>query len=189
MNKKEAFVTKHPLLLAGALAAIYVGLDHVMLTGARECKPTETLFYITISLLLFFLVYPMRKKSEWIGFACVFAFTILGIGIWKGWGNEWFPGLDAAYYPSELALFLLIAPVLEELTFRYLLYDMWAKKKYGKWWGMAASGLIFVLCHPITGWQTLCLYWIPALMLYLVYEDWGIYGSILAHVIYNFFAL
>ena len=82
-----------------------------------------------------------------------------------------------------------MAPVMEELSFRYLLYDRWAKPRFGTVKAVLLTGFLFVICHPVGNINAMILYWIPTLAFYLVYDSFGLYGSIVAHMIYNFVAL
>ncbi len=203
--KKSSVFVRHPLLMAGCLATIYFMMDGFLLDKATGHDLPKILFCLGASFLLFLFGYPMEsiypgtpyvpawvkhpKRYQWGGLGLIILIAILGVIFYQPLLLRWFPNLGEVYYPANVVLFLVIAPIMEELTFRYLLYDRWAKPKYGKGLGMLAAGIIFVLCHPVTDWRTLCLYWIPTIMFFLVYEDFGIYGSILAHMIYNFLAL
>lgn len=200
---------RHPLFTTASLACLYFVMDDQLLYHGIKASTPTALFCLVLTLSLFCLCYPVEslrkdfgsgemgmpiwvnrpKRYRWIGYALLLVVVAAALVLYGLFGSKWFPNLAAAYYPSQLVIFLLIAPVMEELTFRYFLYDIWARPKYGTVWGAVASGLIFVACHPVTGWQTFCLYWIPTAVFYVVYHDYGIYGSVLAHMVYNFLAI
>lgn len=102
---------------------------------------------------------------------------------------KFFKLLDNTYYGSQIMLMLYIAPVMEEIAFRYLLYDRWLRRKLGWFWGFMAASLLFVICHPVTNVHSLIIYWAPTLLFFLVYHEFGLYGSIIMHIIYNMIAI
>lgn len=102
---------------------------------------------------------------------------------------KFFKLLDNTYYGSQIMLMLYIAPVMEEIAFRYLLYDRWLRRKMGWFWGFMAASLLFVICHPVTNVHSLIIYWAPTLLFFLIYHEFGLYGSIIMHIIYNMIAI
>lgn len=102
---------------------------------------------------------------------------------------KFFKLLDNTYYGSQIMLMLYIAPVMEEIAFRYLLYDRWLRRKLGWFWGFMAASLLFVICHPVTNVHSLIIYWAPTLLFFLIYHEFGLYGSIIMHIIYNMIAI
>lgn len=102
---------------------------------------------------------------------------------------KFFKLLDNTYYGSQIMLMLYIAPVMEEIAFRYLLYDRWLRRKLGWFWGFVAASLLFVICHPVTNVHSLIIYWAPTLLFFLIYHEFGLYGSIIMHIIYNMIAI
>ena len=102
---------------------------------------------------------------------------------------KFFKLLDNTYYGSQIMLMLYIAPVMEEIAFRYLLYDRWLRRKLGWFWGFMAASLLFVICHPVTNAHSLIIYWAPTLLFFLIYHEFGLYGSIIMHIIYNMIAI
>lgn len=102
---------------------------------------------------------------------------------------KFFKLLDNTYYGSQIMLMLYIAPVMEEIAFRYLLYDRWLRRKLGWFCGFMAASLLFVICHPVTNVHSLIIYWAPTLLFFLIYHEFGLYGSIIMHIIYNMIAI
>jgi membrane protease YdiL (CAAX protease family) len=102
---------------------------------------------------------------------------------------KFFKLLDNTYYGSQIMLMLYIAPVMEEIAFRYLLYDRWLRRKMGWFWGFMSASLLFVICHPVTNVHSLIIYWAPTLLFFLIYHEFGLYGSIIMHIIYNMIAI
>lgn len=100
-----------------------------------------------------------------------------------------FPVLDTTYYQSQIILMAFIAPVMEELIFRYLLYDRWLRRKWGWFWGFMAVAFLFVMCHPVTNVHSFVIYWVPTVLFFLIYHEFGLYGSIVIHMIYNMMAM
>lgn len=102
---------------------------------------------------------------------------------------KFFPVLNDTYYQPRILLMVFIAPVMEEIIFRYLLYDRWLKPKWGWFWGFIAASIIFVICHPVTNMHSFIVYWIPTLLFFLIYQEFGLYGSIIIHILYNMMAI
>ena len=100
-----------------------------------------------------------------------------------------FPVLAERYYNSQLMLMLFVAPVIEEVIFRYLLYDRWLRPKWGWLGGFLASSFLFVICHPVTNVHAMVIYWVPTVLFFLVYHEFGLYGAILIHMVYNMMAI
>lgn len=99
------------------------------------------------------------------------------------------PVESISYSRSQLITILVLAPIMEELTYRYLVYDKWAKKRFGWFKGMLLVGLIFIITHPITGMSGFVLYWLPTIVLYLTYNEYGLYMSIFIHIVFNIIAI
>ena len=99
------------------------------------------------------------------------------------------PALERSYYWSQLAVFLFVAPIMEELIFRYLLFDRYFRRKWGWFPAFLLTSLLFVLCHPVTDTHALIIYYVPTLLFFLVYHEFGLYGSIAIHILYNLIAL
>lgn len=99
------------------------------------------------------------------------------------------PTLQKTTSQSELMVFLILAPIIEEIVYRYLLYDKWSRPRYGKIKGGALIGFIFVVTHPVVSFGGFILYWLPTLLFFMVYEKGGLKASIIVHFLYNLVAL
>lgn len=209
MEKVKDYLGRKPFLAGFSLVVIYFVMDACLLnTGEELDTPTMTLC-LGASLALFYLYYvhrrifgPEKKDAHDIPSFCKHPKRVAGIGFlvlvllsavlflaYDPIATDWFPSLGDNYYRSSLLLLVLIAPMIEELSFRYFFYDRWARRKFGIWKGVLLTSLIFVVCHPVSNVQSLILYWVPTLAFYLIYESFGLYGSIVAHMIFNFVAL
>lgn len=203
------FFQRKPFWTGFSLIVIYFLMDTYLLNTNEEMDTTTLGLCLGFSLALFYLYYvhsrifgPERKGAKdipsfcknqkrvvWIGYFILILLSVLLFLGYEPIATDWFPSLGNTYYRSQLTLLLLIAPIIEELSFRYFLYDRWARRKYGIVKGILLTGLIFVICHPVANIQSMILYWVPTLAFYLIYESFGLYGSIAAHMIFNFVAL
>lgn len=203
------FFLKKPFWTGMSLIILYFLMDAYLLDTGEEMEPVLLGLCLGASLALFYLYYvhgrvfgPERKgaidipsfckhpkQAAGIGFLILVLLSVLLFVGYQPMMTDWFPSLGDHYYRSQLTLLLLIAPMIEELSFRYFLYDRWARRKYGIVKGILLTGLIFVICHPVGNIQSMILYWVPTLAFYLIYETFGLYGSIAAHMIFNFVAL
>lgn len=206
-GKLDTCFHTHPIVVAILLLSIYFTMDSNLLNVNKDIGMFPVRFFLFFTTAVLYLCYVngyvfgvskpgidlpgfvKHPKRYVIGIFGLL--TILTIIIAFGYDGiiKCMPNLDAVYYPSQIYLMVWIAPVFEELVFRYYLYDNWARKKYGKILGIIFTGIIFVFCHPITDINSLVLYWIPTLLFYMVYETFGLYGSILVHILYNLIAL
>lgn len=100
-----------------------------------------------------------------------------------------FPTLYKGYPKAQIVLICMIAPILEELAYRHLLYGKWAKQKWGMWKGAIIIGVIFVIMHPITNMSGFALYWLPTILFFIAYNEMGLCWSIVVHMIFNIIAL
>lgn len=199
---------EHPICTAVILLILYFIMDDVLL-DVKENAKTETIFLcLFITLAVFYSCYVMgyqtgayqrgkdipifirhqKRYMTWMFWILTILTGIISLG-YDEIITRWMPNLNNVYYPSQVLLLVLIAPIIEELAFRYFLYERWALKKYGTIVGVLITGLLFVICHPVTGMDSMILYWIPTLLFYLIYDSFGIYGSIAAHILFNFIAL
>lgn len=209
LKSQAVYAETHPRVVSAVLIILYFIMDAGMLNVAENAHDGLSIFCILFTLLLFYHLYVagyqiginhtaakdipafIRNKRKYV-FAMFHILILLTIGIALGYDEiitRWMPNLDAVYYPSQVFVLVLIAPVIEELAFRYFLYDKWAKPAYGLWKGLLISGILFVICHPVTDLNGMILYWMPTILFYLMYESFGLYGSILAHIVFNFIAL
>lgn len=200
---------KKPLWTAVILIVLYFLMEYILLDVVEDAGAVVSSVCILLALGLFYSLYvagyqinyPMRegkdipayveKKRRFV-LRCFRIMTLLTIIIPLGYDEiiiKWMPNLRMVYYESQVYLYILIAPIFEELTFRYFLYDKWARPKWGALKGFLISGILFVICHPVANLESMVLYWVPTLLFYLVYDSFGLYGSIAAHMIFNFIAL
>lgn len=202
------FFQKHPLYTAMSLIILYFIYDSYLLHLYDDSATTLAWIGLALVYVIFYLYYvhgyvvnclPKRRHDhpdEWkyprrnalLGYALLILITLSGAIGYSYWVKA-FPGIDSAYYPSQVILLVLIAPMMEELCFRYFLYDRWAKPRFGVWKGILLTGLLFVVCHPVSDLRGILLYWAPTICFYFVYDSFGLYGAIAAHMIFNFVAL
>lgn len=64
-----------------------------------------------------------------------------------------------------------------------------AAAQMGMAWRISGSILDFVMFHPVTNMHALVIYWVPTLLFFLVYYEFGLYGSIVIHILYNMMAI
>lgn len=202
---------KRPILNGILILAIYWVMDDLLLNVTDHVDKWQIILSLGMTLMIFYLYYVLgyifdcypaalgykdipnnvknRKKYVMTMF---YLLLVLTITIPLGYDTiitKWIPILNQTYYPSQVLLLVCIAPILEELVFRYFLYDQWARIKYGPIKGMIATGFLFVICHPVTDINSMILYWVPTILFYLIYDSFGLYGSILAHILFNLIAL
>ena len=204
-----ARLSAHPVTSAAVLLAVYFLMDSYMLNCKDELGGMASGACLAFAFLLFYIGYVARYQFGNAPDGCkdmpgwvrnrkhyaVDVFLLLGIFVavvalgYDAVMENCFPNLGVTYYRSQVFLLVFIAPLLEELVFRYFLYDRWARIKFGVWKGVLLSGFIFVICHPVTGLDSLVLYWAPTILFYLIYDSFGLYGSVVAHMVFNFIAL
>ena len=211
-NRKERLKKGlYPVTAAVILIAAYFIMDMYLLGVSEEVDTKTQAFCLAGVLSVFYLFYvhqklfgrKKQKGNDLPGFVAdnyqnlyvILGFLVL-IGLstalffgYEAITTDWFPRLGDEYYQSQILLLVLMAPVMEELSFRYLLYDRWAKPRFGTVKAVLLTGFLFVICHPVGNSNAMILYWIPTLAFYLVYDSFGLYGSIVAHILYNFVAL
>lgn len=200
---------RHPLLFVIVLTTVYLGMDSELLKYANDHNLEETLVALILCIIFYGCIYigetfrsdytseragiPSWVKHPQIyarvGFLLYIVFAAIAIPLYYQYGEQWFPGLYTDYYPSQIVALIFIAPLMEELLFRYLLYDRFAKGKYKKWQAFIFSMIIFTVCHPVTSLRTFNLYLVPSFLLYAVYEELGIYGSLFIHMAFNLIVL
>ena len=202
-------IWSHPTTLATGLFVLYLTADATLLNTSRAPDGKYTVIYLGLALGLFFTAYVLpywngkrrratkdipsgiknKKRFVTVTYFITAAIAITASMLYHQMGDDLLPSLSSTYYESQVNVLVLVAPIMEELIFRYVLYDMWARARFGKVKGILLSGAIFVVCHPVTGLEGLVLYWIPTILFYVIYEEFGLYGSILSHAIFNFIAL
>ena len=208
-RERPGIFGRKPFWTGFSLVVIYFLMDALLLNTNEEMDTLTLGLCQGGALALFYLYYvharvfrPEKKDAHDIPSFCKHPRRVAGIGflilalfsflLFFGYDplfTDWFPALGDQYYRSSLTLLILIAPMIEVLAFRYFFNDRWARTKFGVVKGILLTGLIFVICHPVTNMEGVILYWIPTLAFYMVYESFGLYGSIAAHMIFNFVAL
>ena len=191
------------------LIVIYFLLDYMMMGKADEMNRVAIIIFTMLAPSMLYSYYagdyhrglfpkggtdmPVfvkdKKKYALVGWLLITGYAVLFLIMEPVVVPRFFKVVDETYHSSQLALLLIIAPIMEEIVFRYLLYDRWLRKKWGWFWGFMAASFVFVICHPITNVHALVIYWVPTVLFFLVYHEFGIYGSILMHMIYNIMAL
>ena len=207
-RKRKTLLGSHPVFSGLFIFLVYLIMDDALLNVSKNAGAGLSTGCLLLTLVIFYIFYvsgyasghPLqgedvpacinRKKSYVIWMFRVM--TVLTVIIPLSYDEiitKWMPNLDVVYYPSQVFLLVLIAPILEELTFRYFFYDQWAKQKFGVVKGILIVGFLFVICHPVGNLNGLLTYSVPTLLFFLMYDSCGLYGSIAAHVIFNFIAL
>lgn len=208
-KKPTSLVQKNPKMAVLVMVVVYFMLDCLMMNKDQTLHTALiTVFtFLAPSTLYSYYVYDyqrelypeggtdvpgfVKNKKRYVtfGWLIILLWGIIFLIIEPIVVPRFFPVLDKTYYRQQIMLILFIAPVMEEIIFRYLLYDRWLKRKWGWFWGFMAASFIFVLCHPVTNMHSLVIYWVPTVLFFLVYREFGLYGSILIHMIYNMMAI
>lgn len=181
----------------GAILTVvtYFLLDYQFINPYESHKLPEVMGGVSIALLLFTVIYFLpaikenRSKSTVFKFLMLVMVAIVFTIAYKPIVGSLLPSIFSGYKFSNVVLIVIIAPILEELAFRYLLYDKWAKPKFGTWKAVLMVGLMFVITHPIVNMNGFALYWLPTLLFFSIYDLGGIYPAILAHMLFNIIAI
>ncbi len=208
-KNKVSLVRKNLLLTILVLISGYWVLDHLMMNVRENPHMAFIVTFTLAASLILYICYvrdyqkdmgPVggtdipkfvknKRKYTDVGWILI---TVWGIVLLVGEPfivPKLFPVLDSKYYQSQIMLMIYIAPVMEEIIFRYLLYDRGLRRKWGWFWGFVVASLIFVICHPVTNLHGLVIYWMPTLLFFLIYNEFGLYGSIVMHMIFNMMAI
>lgn len=209
MVAKKSLVQSNPKLSTFVLIVTYFLLDYVMMDSAENTPMWLSVVFVLLAVSTLFSFYvndyqrglgpkdgtdvpafvKNRQKYTLMGWAVIGIWGILFLILEPIVVPKFFEMVDTTYHQSQIILMLFIAPVMEEIAFRYLLYDRWLRKKLGWLGGFLVASLIFVVFHPVTNAHALIIYWAPTLLFFLVYHEFGLYGSILMHMIYNMMAI
>lgn len=209
VKKPKSLVQSNVKLTILVLIVTYFLLDYLMMSTTEELSKVLTVIFTLLapSMLYSYYVYDYqrelypvggtdvpkfvnnKKKYVTIGWLAITVWGVIFLIIEPFIVPRFFPVLDNTYYQSQILLMLFIAPVMEEIIFRYLLYDRWLKRKWGWFWGFLAASFVFVICHPVTNVHSLIIYWAPTLLFFLIYQEFGLYGAIVMHMIYNMMAI
>lgn len=207
--QKKSLVQSNPKLAVLVLVVMYFCIDYLMMDVAAEPSAGMKVLFVMLAPSMLYSYYVSdwhrglfpkggtdmpkfvkgRKKYAIAGWAVATVIGILMLIAVPYGVPKVFPMLAEKYYGSQLLMMLYIAPVMEEIIFRYLLYDRWLRVKWGPVWGLLASILIFVVCHPVTNMHGMVIYWVPTVLFFMVYHEFGLYGAILMHMIYNMMAI
>lgn len=206
---KKSLVQHNPKLAVLTLAVVYFAIDYLLM-GVSEEPPMGMIIlfaFLAPSTLYSYYVNDYhrglnpqgghdmpsfvknKKKYAIAGWLAILTWGIIFLVLEPIIVPRFFPVLDETYYQSQIVLMMYIAPVMEEVVFRYLLYDRWLRRKWGWLGGFLAASLIFVMCHPVTNTHAFVIYWVPTLLFFLVYYEFGLYGSIVMHILYNMMAI
>lgn len=201
MNTLSKDLNQHVFFSSIIMMVTYYLFDRELLgtNAQRVADPYFLAFALIISWFLYYSTYLHQKMKEdlskkertiekgfFIGMILVTATLSFGYDAILA---TVLPSLHKASTRSEITVFLILAPIIEEIIYRHLLYDHWSKPKYGKIKGGAIIGLLFVLTHPVINLGGFVLYWIPTLLFFMVYNTAGIKASILVHFLYNLVAV
>lgn len=207
--KQVSLVQKNPKLTILVMVVTYFLLDYLMMNVKEALHPALIVVCTLLGASTLYSyygndyyrgLYPKggtdipkfvknKKRYVLIGWFAIFIWGIILLIAEPIIVPKFFPVLNSTYYQSQILFMLFIAPIMEEIIFRYLLYDRWLKRKWGWFWGFMAASLIFVVCHPVTNMHSVVIYWIPTLLFFLVYQEFGLYGSIVIHMLYNMMAI
>lgn len=208
-KKPFSLVQKNPKLAALVIIVVYFMMDYLMM-GTNHA--VSTVLVVIGALLAPSTLYSyyvsdynrgirprggtdvpefIKNKNRYvtIGWLVFLIWGIILLAAGPAIVSRFFPVLNQTYYRSQIVLITYMAPIMEELIFRYLLYDRWLKRKCGWFGGFIIASLIFVFVHPVTNMHSFVIYWIPTVLFFLIYREFGLYGSIMIHMIYNMIAI
>lgn len=208
-GKLKSLVQSNIKLALIMMIVIYFLLDYMMMECADEMTRGLIIIFTLLapsSLYGYYVfdyqreIYPTggsdvpkyvknKKKYVTFGWLAITIWGILFMILEPVTVPRFFTMLDSNYYESQILLMLFIAPVMEEIIFRYLLYDRWLRQKWGWLWGCVAATFVFVICHPVTDFNSFVIYWAPTVLFFAIYHEFGLYGSIVIHMIYNMMAI
>ncbi len=97
---------------------------------------TTLIAWPLIAALTIFTCFVTKALAEYFGIALEPQESVLYIRNLAGWNVKFF---------SELAMVLIVAPVVEEFIFRYLLWKLPDPKNF--WAGTVPSSILFVAAH------------------------------------------
>lgn len=208
-KKAKSLVQSNPKLTTMVLVAAYFFLDYLMMDTTEDLHMALVAAFTLLapSTLYSFYVndyyrelYPAggtdmpkfvknKKNYALYGWMVITVWSTLFLIAEPYLVPQFFPVLDDTWHQSQIMLMLIVAPIVEEIIFRYLLYDRWLRRKWGWFWGFVAASVIFAICHPVTNMHAFVIYWVPTLLFFLIYHEFGLYGSIVMHMIYNMMAI
>lgn len=208
-KKRKSLVQSNPKLTMLILVIIYFLLDYLMMDTTENLQMSLIIIFTLLAPSTLYSYYVNdyhcelnptggtdmpafvkdKKKYAILGWLVITLWGIIFIIIEPMIVPRFFPVLNDTYHQSQIMLMLYVAPVMEEIIFRYLLYDRWLRRKWGWFGGFLAASFIFVICHPVTNIHAVIVYWVPTVLFFLVYHEFGLYGSIIMHMLYNMMAI
>lgn len=209
VKEPKSLIQSNVKLAALVLVASYFVLDYLMMETPQDLHIVLTVLFTLLAPSTLYSFYvndyqrgigptdgldmpkfvKNRKKYATFGWLAITIWGIILLIIEPIVVPRFFPILNKTYLEPQIMLMIFIAPVIEEIIFRYLLYDRWLKKKCGWFFGFVIASFIFVICHPVTNAHALVIYWVPTILFFVVYSEFGLYGAIMVHMIYNMMAL
>ncbi len=210
LTKIYAKGLSHSTAIVILLLAIYYVINRQLLDAHRAKEITNNQVYacLFVTIAVFYAMYVLRiqlgvsapstadipagikdkQTYTLVGFILIIGLTMIFAVRYDKGISQIYP-LMRMYYPSQVCCIWVAAPIWEELIFRYQLYDTILKPKYGRLLGAFGSGILFLLIHFPTSLHSVVLYVIPTVLFYLIYENFGLYGVIVIHCIYNVIAI
>lgn len=209
LDKDSSLVQRNPKLAVIVLVIAYFMLDYVMVDVQTDINEVlnVTLVLLSISTLYSFYVldyqrnmFPQKGTDVPRFVKNKTRFVTAGWLIIAVWGitfligeqfvvPKFFTELNITYHRSQILNMMFIAPIMEEIIFRYVLYDRWLKQKYGWLLGLVIVSFLFVIIHPVNNVHSLIIYYVPTLLFFAIYNEFGLYGAIAMHMIYNIIAM
>ena len=142
-KKQKSLIQSNPKLTALVLVATYFIFDYLMMESAETLHPAFIVIstLLAVSTLYSYYVFDYqrdlfptggtdmpkfvknKKKYATIGWIIILIYGIVFLVAEPIMVSRFFPVLNNTYYQSQIVLMLFIAPVMEEIIFRYLLYD------------------------------------------------------------------
>lgn len=191
---------EHPVFSGIAFIILFYIFDSYASENFMIIDNKTYAIIITALLVVFYTTYTMTKlESETLtakqrkfnigAFAVLSIISIVAFAFYDPVIGTILPSIHASHNKSQILLWILVAPVVEELVFRYLFYDKWALSKFKKPIAMLIVLIIFVMLHPVTDMQSFVMHLLPALLLFMTYDMAGIYTSITVHMIFNTLSL
>ena len=194
-------MNQYPIYGAILVIITYFMIDNTFIGSLLPKRVPNSIIIVSMIMVLglLFIVYVSQvirntrdaklKRYAMVGFLVT---TLIAIAFTFGYDTviaKLLPTLFQRYTKAKVLIIVVIAPILEELAYRYLLYDKWAKPKLGTFKAVLIVGIVFIVTHPITNMSGLLIYWLPTLFFFSVYDLGGLYPTILVHMIFNIIAL
>lgn len=183
ITAKILAVTIAPLLLLGMVSIGFPMLDTSQLSGLYSI----TLGILAISILKKTHVVVLFKSD--INFKATFYgfFSIYLI-------DKYLPYIFGVYNSNEsngnlIIIFIssvILAPLAEEVAFRAGVYE-WIKHKYGFYFGMVFSSIIWSACHIEAEFTQFMEIFLSGIILCTLYDKYGLKTVIIIHSLINLY--